>query len=346
MTYTLTVISVISETLDAKTFVLKQPKFRKIKYHAGQYLIFLITINGRKYRRAYSLSSSPTLDQNLKVTIKRTPNGLVSNFLIDHCKEGDLIEVLEPNGDFIFNFESLVKEVYLWAAGSGITPLFSILNELLVKHESLKINLIYGNSTYENSIFVKELISLQKKYIKRFKITLFFSQENDTNYEFSFLGRINKEFINRNLLLNQTDTKKALHFICGPSDMKNMVTYSLINLGVEEKNIISEDFGLVINEKDFKEVVNSEVTLIMKNRSIKVHLNKGKSLLNGFLDENHELPYSCLNGNCNKCKAVLKSGIVKLIGMKKTDDLFDGEILLCCSYPTTDKIEIEIEINL
>ena len=119
--------------------------------------------------------------------------------------------------------------------------------------------------------------------------------------------------------------------------------YETLNIfGIEDEDILSEDFELNINDKDLKDVVDSQVTLIENNNCIKVNVSKGKSILDGFLDVNYDLPYSCQTGSCNTCKAKLKSGTADMIGIKRRDELKDGEILLCCSFPTSDRIEIEI----
>ena len=112
MTYSLKVIDIRRESSDSKTFVFKQPGLRKIKYRAGQFLTLILSIAGRRYRRAYSLSSSPSLNHNLCITIKRVPGGVISNYLFDKCKEGDIIEVMGPLGEFVYDFENTATNIF------------------------------------------------------------------------------------------------------------------------------------------------------------------------------------------------------------------------------------------
>lgn len=342
MTYSLKVIDIRRESHDSKTLVFKQPGLRKIKYRAGQFLIIILSIAGRRYRRAYSLSSSPTLNHNLCITIKRIPGGVISNYLFDNCKKGDVIEVMGPMGEFVYDFENPATDIFLWGAGSGITPLFSILNEVLVRNHNTRIYLFYGNTSFENSIFIKELIELQKNNSDRLILKLFFSQEKmQKNSDFNF-GRITKESIADFFTVNQFKLESGIHFICGPSEMKAMITDTLSLLQVKKQNILTEDFGLVVSEKELENIVDSNVTLLMNNNLTTVHVRKGKSILDAFLDLNYYLPYSCQTGSCNTCKAVLRSGRAEMMGINERADLKVGEILLCCSFPLSDQIEIQI----
>jgi ring-1,2-phenylacetyl-CoA epoxidase subunit PaaE len=121
--YTLTIHEIRKETKDAITLCFKQPGLQKIKYQAGQYITLIVKINGRKYARPYSFSSAPSVDTALEITVKRMPDGIVSNYINNELKVGDVVEVLEPMGDFTFNRINPINHVYLWGVGSGITLL-------------------------------------------------------------------------------------------------------------------------------------------------------------------------------------------------------------------------------
>lgn len=323
-------------------FILKQPGLRKIKYIAGQYITLSLIINDRKYKRAYSFSSTPAIDENLKITVKRVPNGIVSNYLLDNVKVGDIIQVTEPMGDFIIDKVNIPNQVFLWAAGSGITPIFSILKELLHSSPSTQIHLTYGNSTKEDTIFLNELMQLAINHKEQFVLNLFFSRTNELQVENSISGRINSDFVKDYTMKHLNNLGESQHFICGPSQMKKMIIESLQNIGVSEDRIFSEDFELTVNEQELTEVIDSEVELHLFGVKHNVLVQKGKSILDAYLDNGIDLPYSCQTGSCNTCKATILSGEAKMIGVKERNDLSKHETLLCCSFPLTQNIQIEI----
>jgi ring-1,2-phenylacetyl-CoA epoxidase subunit PaaE len=340
--YTLKVFQIKQETKNALTFCFKQPGLRRIKYIAGQYITLSLSINGRKYKRAYSFSSSPAIDENLKITIKRVPNGIVSNYLLDKINVGDIIEVSKPMGEFLFDQENTPNQIFLWAAGSGITPIYSILNQVLISCQSIKIHLIYGNSNREESIFLNELMDLAINYKEQLVLNLFFSRDYESLVENSLSGRINSDFVKSYTLNHHNPLKESQHFICGPSQMKKMIIESLENIGVSVHSIFSEDFELTVNEQDLIEVIDSEVEMHFNDCEYKIFVQKGKTILDAYLDNGINLPYSCQTGSCDTCKAKILSGEVKMIGVIERIDLSKHETLLCCSFPVTQRIQIEI----
>ncbi|MCV9931286.1 ferredoxin--NADP reductase [Flavobacterium sp. LS1R47] len=339
--YTLKVLEVRKETIDTVTLCFKQPGLKKIKYLAGQYLTLQFRINGRRYIRPYSFSSTPSVDSTLNVTVKRVSGGIVSNYINDTIRVDDVIEVQQPLGDFIFDENQLMKSVVFWGVGSGITPLFSIIKELLTNQSLINVYLIYGNKLNSSVIFKSQLEELKKTYSKRFKVWNFYSreeffEENTHNHR----GRIHSDFIEK---LMRDVENPSKHFICGPKDLKNTVKETLLNLGFLEDNILSEEFELVKNPEDFIGVETQKITLKFESKVIDLDVLKGKSVLEAALDVDVELPYSCQIGNCNTCKAVLKSGEMKMIGLNKLrKDLNENEYLLCCSYPLTKNVSVEI----
>ena len=339
--YTLKIESIKEETSNCITLCFKQPGLRKIKYLAGQYLTLSLRINGRKYQRPYSLSSSPSIDSLLEVTIKRMQKGLVSNYIHDDLKVGNLIEVMEPLGNFCYTHNINDDTIYFWGAGSGITPLISIIKEVLATFPKIKIHLIYINKNAESIIFSETLNQLLVLYPSVFSITHFFTQLNvGTKLPNVIHAKINKQFIVE-LLKNITVNNK--HYICGPIELKNVIKETLSELGILSSNIFSEDFNLAINPKDFDNIKTQKIILNFNNTNIEFEVTKGKSVLEGALDSGIELPYSCQTGNCSTCKGTLKSGELKMLGLsKERNDIKIGEYLLCCSYPLTDNVYIEI----
>jgi ring-1,2-phenylacetyl-CoA epoxidase subunit PaaE len=342
MKYTLTVLDICHETLDCKTIKFKQPSLRKIKYQAGQYITLLLSIKGRKYARPYSFSSSPSVDSELEVTIKRVPGGIVSNFIIDELNVGDVIEVLEPMGSFIFQAQDVESTVYFWCIGSGITPLYSLTKEILKTRPNTKIKLVYGNKNKESTIFSDQLVQLQLVYQSNFKSYNFYSQEEVLDENESFKGRISSCFVS-DLVSQNINFKETLHYICGPSGLKETVRNALIDLSIPLSSIFFEDFELVIDPKVLESVEDCRVAVDFKGELIDFFVPKGKSILEIALDNGIEIPYSCQTGNCNTCKAKLMEGQLKMIGLnRERKDLAQDEFLLCCSYPLTNVIRLKV----
>lgn len=340
--YTLKVQDIRQETADTITLCFKQPGLKKIKYLAGQYLTLSFRINGRRYSRPYSFSSAPAVDGFLETTIKRVPNGIFSNFVNDTLQVGDVVEVLEPMGDFIYTHEEATKVLYLWGVGSGITPLFSILKEVLVAEPLMQIRLIYGNKNVASTIFQASLDALLDKYSDRLQVWHFYTQsETSPSNSFVKSGRINNDFIIN--LLQEEDIASTKHYICGPVGLKNTIKTVLQLLQCPEHLIFSEDFELVKNPEDFEDICTQPVTINFENVTTTLTVEKGKSLLEAALDAGLELPYSCQTGSCDTCKATLKSGQLRMIGLsKERDDLEKEDYLLCCSHPLTEDVVVEI----
>lgn len=340
-TYTLKVLGVKNEIDDAVTISFKQPGLKKIKYLAGQYLTVQIRINGRRYVRPYSFSSSPSVDSTLDITVKRVLGGIVSNYINDHIKVDDVIEVLEPLGDFAFQLNTELKSVVFWGIGSGITPLYSIIKQLLVEDSSINIYLIYGNKSNSTIIFKDQLAKLREAYSNRFKIYYFYSKEEFLDeHIYNYRGRINSDFVTS--LIQNIETP-IQHYICGPSGFKNMIKESVFTVNPNENTIFSEEFELEKNPKDFDEIDTHTVKIKFQGNEIPVEVKKGKSVLEAALDAGIELPYSCQTGNCSQCKGKANEGDLKMIGLtKERGDLQKDEYLLCCSHPLKENVCISV----
>jgi len=340
--YSLKVYSIRKETSDTVTLCFKQPGLKKIKYEAGQYLTLSARINGRKYSRPYSFSSAPSCDSLLEVTIKRVPGGVFSNYIHDVMQIEDIIEVMEPMGDFVYQHDEKCDTVFFWGTGSGITPLISIMKEILASDSKLKVNLIYGNKNFESTIFLELIEEMIDKHADSLQVWYLHSQHReDQNHHLVKSGRINKEFIYD--LLKNIDLKTTKHYICGPNDLKSTIKETLSVLNCPDDNIFSEDFELVKNPKDFEDIDTHNVNVYFQGINSTVAVEKGKSVLEAALDLGIELPYSCQTGSCNTCKSKLKTGALRMIGLsKERNDLDIDDYLLCCSYPLTNNVSVEI----
>ena len=342
--YTLKVIGLRKETVDTLTVVFKQPGLKKIKYQAGQYLTLIFHINGRRYIRPYSFSSAPGFDQDLEVTVKQVPGGIVSNHIADRLKAGDLVEVMEPMGNFVLNPDSITTDTHivLWGAGSGITPLFSILKEALYRNTGKQVTLVYGNRSLGSVIFKDKIMALKTVYPNftswNFHTKLAISEVNPTIVE----GRIDPAKV-LSVMQAEGDLNHTLHYICGPTGLKESVKTALLGLGVNDQSILTEDFEIVRDPVEFENISTRMVTVIKAGVKSLVEVVKGKSILEAGLDAMLDLSYSCQTGSCLLCKAVLLKGEVKMIGLAtRPEGLITDECLLCCSFPLVDNVEVAV----
>jgi ring-1,2-phenylacetyl-CoA epoxidase subunit PaaE len=338
-TYTLKVVDIKKEGEDSITLCFKQPALRKIKYMAGQYLTLIFRINGRRYIRPYSFSSAPSVDNQLEVTVKRVQNGIVSNHIHDQLEVGSVIEVMEPMGDFIYKESN--ADVYFWGVGSGITPLISIIKEILITTPSKIVNLVYGNRDQDNTIFSELINNLGLIYPGRVKVWYFYTRlvlKKDPNI---IEGRISKNDALK--ILDVPGIINTHHYICGPAGLKESVKEALRTVNVPDANIFSEDFQLVKDPRDFVDIKSQYVQLKVYGADYDLEVVKGKSILEAALDAGIEVPYSCQTGSCSTCKACRLNGEVRMIGLlNKREDLGENEYLLCCSYPVSIGVQVKI----
>lgn len=342
--FTLIIQKIRKETNESVTLCFKQPGLRKIKYQAGQFITIIIRIDGRRYARPYSFSSAPSVDEFLEITVKRVEGGIVSNYINEYLKEGDLIEILEPMGTFVYDSSFSNYPIYLWGVGSGITPLFSIIKEILHKKQDSPVYLVYGNQNEDSTIFKDQLKNLQKNNDSVFFVTNFYSRENKANSQISDYksGRITENFVQKYLETNN-NINESKHYICGPKDFKDSILNSLKILKVPISSIFVEDFELDVDTNDMIGVENSSISILFNGVERRLFVPIGKSILDAALDNDLELPYSCQTGSCSTCKAVLKDGRLKMLGMStQRVDLKANEFLLCCSYPFSSQISLEI----
>ncbi|SDQ00111.1 ring-1,2-phenylacetyl-CoA epoxidase subunit PaaE [Mucilaginibacter sp. OK268] len=341
ITYTLKVVEVRKETIDTVTICFKQPGLKKIKYLSGQYLTLIFRINSRRYIRPYSFSSAPGIDPNIEVTIKRVPGGIISNHINDRVAVGDIVEVMEPLGDFTLSKIPALPEAHLvlWGAGSGITPLLSIAKFALHNEVCDHITLVYGNKNSESVIFSDQIELLQSKFknfsVFHFHSQLFISANNPGVIE----GRINPKKV-LSIMKQEKPKDKTIHYICGPVGLKESVKNQLSVLEIPEENIYTEDFETVKDPKEFESITTQNVEVVFDNTTYNVEVVKGKSILEAGLDSLLDLTYSCQTGNCLVCKAKLLSGAAKMIGVSKKDELSEDEYLLCCSYPISNNVKV------
>ena len=340
----LVVKDIVKETQDAVTLCFKNGSFfRKLKYKPGQFLTINTVIDNKTQKRAYSFSSAPNDDKDLKITIKRVENGLVSNYIHDHVKKGDKIEVDTPSGSFFVEPMPHAKNQYvLFAGGSGVTPMFSILKSVLKEEKNSKVLLIYANQNEESIIFHEAIKVLEVKYPDSFNVEHVLAKNtiDASNYHSGLMTEslLTHIFKKHNLLFD-----KHSYMICGPNGFMEKAKELLKDKGVDRNQIKIEVFKAPKVKISGKNLI-SNVTLKFNNETHNIQVRGDQSILQKAMSENIPLPYSCRSGMCSTCKGTCVSGTIKMTdGHLLTDDAVNKEeILTCISYPESEEVLIEL----
>ncbi len=345
------------ETIDCVSVLFEIPeKLKKdFAFQQGQSLTMRTTINGEEVRRTYSLCSSP-LDKEWRVAIKKVEGGLFSTHANDSLKEGDTLEVMEPVGKFYTELNPANKKNYLaFAAGSGITPVLSIINTTLRTEPNSSFTLVYSNKSRASIIFFEELEGLKNKFIDRFNFINILSRERTESVINS--GRIDTgKLTELGKLIDYKRTDEI--FICGPEEMIFCVKEFFLQKKFTEKNIHFELFttsGQKTQGARQKlkttgdDGPKSNITVKVDGRSFdfSLSLNSDMTVLDAALQQGADLPYACKGGMCCTCKARLLEGEVEMDvhwGLEY-EEIEKGFILTCQSHPKTEKVVVDYDIK-
>ena len=340
----LSIKNYIQETANAVSLIFDIPEHLKdnFSFKAGQYVTLKTTIEDKEIRRSYSICSSPNSGE-LKVAIKRVENGVFSTYAISSLKTGDVIEVHEPEGKFIL--EPTSSNNYLGiVAGSGITPVLSMIKTVLQEEPSSSFTLIYGNKSSDETMFKTELDALSLAYDTRFNLEYVFSRQNE---EGSLFGRIDKGHTNyfiKNIYKNWS-FKTA--FLCGPEEMIKTISTTLKENHFKESQILFELFTASINEESSLEIKDgqTEVTVLLDDEEICFTMSQKDDILAAALRNDVDAPYSCQGGVCSSCLGKVTQGTAIMIknSILTDDEVNEGFILTCQAHPTTSKISIDFD---
>lgn len=348
----LRVREVIRETADSISIVFDHPADKKIAYTPGQFFTLIPTVEGKKVRRAYSVCTSPYTDAYPAVTVKRVSGGLVSNFLNDQLKAGDVLEVMEPMGHFTVTPDaSNSRHIILLGGGSGITPLMSIAKSILAQEPNSRVSLVYANRDLESIIFRQELEKLQQAHGSRF--TLVHVLDNPPAGWTGPSGLLTPANLPQLLAqLPQGGAEQKEYFVCGPEGLMICVDQTLKALNVPKEQVHKESFVAGTAEKPATAAAPAsegdsktrEVTVILDGEEFKFSVKPDKSILETALELNIDLPYSCQSGLCTACRGKCISGKVKLVEDEGLSDAEkeEGYVLTCVGHPITDGVIIEI----
>lgn len=343
------------ETADCVSVLFDVPSSLKesFTFRQGQSLTMRTFINGEEVRRTYSICSSP-LDNEWRVAIKRVDGGAFSGFANEQLKKGDVLEVMQPVGKFYTELNPSQKKNYLAiAAGSGITPVLSLIKTTLRTEPHSTFTLVYGNRSKNSIIFKEELEAIKDKFLNRFRVYHILSRER-TDVPLNS-GRIDtNKLIELGRLVDYDKINEA--FICGPEQMIFCAKEFLEQKNIPKKNIHFELFttpgqkvpGEPVGQKEITEDKGPKSKVSVKLDGIMFDFDLGMnslSILDAALKQGADLPFACKGGVCCTCKAKLLEGEVSMDvhwGLED-DEIADGYILTCQSHPKTEKVVVDFD---
>ncbi|MDB5206147.1 MAG: paaK [Flavisolibacter sp.] len=335
------------------TFEVPQELQDIFRFKQGQNLTIKKIINGEELRRNYSICSSP-FDNVLKVAVRKVEGGLFSTWANEILEAGEYLDVMPPTGKFYTELhQSQAKNYVSFTAGSGITPILSIIKTTLLTEPQSSFTLVYGNRTKSSIIFKEELEALKDKFLSRFRIYHVLSREkSDTPINY---GRIDVDKLN--LLFDKVidKTKCDDFFLCGPEEMIFCIKNYLAGIGIAASKIHFELFTIpgqkqrAISNKQFaNKDEGPKSKIVVKLDGIMFDFELGydsESILDAALKQGADLPYACKGGVCTTCKARILEGGVRMEvnwGLEP-DEVEKGFILTCQSHPTTEKVVVDFD---
>ena len=345
--YKLRIDKIINQPGDNITLQLQPVDADYPEYLAGQFISLIFEGKHKEIRRSYSFNSSPDVNGPLSITVKRVENGEISRLLHHKIAEGDILLAQGPQGLFSYlPEENLERDVFLFAAGVGITPLFAIMKTALVRETKSKITLVYSNRSLEDTLFYEELNEWQRKYPERLKIIFVFSNSKNL-----MTARLNKFYIEKILKEHLVFAKeKALFYSCGPVIYMDLCRITLLGMGFDISQIKRETFVLPedeVDEDDSSEKIVDKntysVILNFQGETYNLDIPWPKRILDVALEHKIKLPYSCRGGVCSTCVANCTKGHVRMDynEVLTDDELERGRVLVCTGRPTENGTTIE-----
>ncbi|WP_025743744.1 ferredoxin--NADP reductase [Aquimarina pacifica] len=344
---TLTIANIIRETAKAVSITFEIPANLKEAYSfiSGQYITIKTQVNEKEIRRAYSICSTPKSNQ-LTVAVKEIKDGTFSVIANNELKVGDQLDVHTPEGNFLLHQNSELSNTYCaFAAGSGITPILSMIKSVLESTPNGKFVLVYGNKTPEETIFLKELLSLKDQYPDRFFLELFYSR---TDQEGAHFGRIEKPTINYISKNKFKDVSFDAFYLCGPEEMITTVTEVLIENNIQKEKI---HFELFTSSSDSSnETVSnlegkSTITVVVDDEEFNFLMDQKKTILDATLEEDIDAPYSCQGGVCSSCICRIKNGtaVMEKNSILTDSEIAEGLVLACQAHPTSSVVTVDFD---
>lgn len=353
--YNIQVQDIYKETKDCSVVSFKIPDelSAEFQYKQGQHLTLKTMIDGQDVRRSYSLCSSP-VENKWQVAVKKINGGLFSSYINEKLKKGDTLEIMAPSGVFNVAIEpEKAKNYIVFAAGSGITPILSIIKTHLAQEPNSTFKLFYLNRSVKSIIFKEEIEQLKNKYFDRFEIFHFLTKEHRSIELLN--GRFTKEKL-------QILTSKIIDiptvdecFICGPEEMIFLLRDELVAAGLDKNKIHFELFTSGISEEDKKRIrkivehkaEGTDVTIIDGGKEFHFVMEEQfDNILDGALAAGADLPFACKGGVCSTCKCKVIEGEVEMKINYALDahEVAKGLVLSCQAVPTTDKVVVDFGV--
>lgn len=329
--HSLRVARVVEETADARSFALDVPPelHTAFAYAAGQFCTFRVWVDGRPHFRCYSMSSSPEVDDELQVTVKRVPKGLVSNWMIDELAPGATVDTSCPAGVFRLAGDG---DVVAFCGGSGITPVFSLVKTALAT-TSRRVRLLYANRDRESIIFEAALNELRERYAGRLDVV----HHLDCEQGFVTPGTV-RDFLELG--------READYFLCGPGPFMDVVEGALVEHGVDSARIHLERFTPAEPTEappaSAGAPTSTQVTIELDGRTGTTEHRAGTTILQTARQLGMSPPFSCESGNCATCMAKVVDGAVTMHANNALtdDEVAEGWVLTCQSVPTTPTVHV------
>ena len=353
--YALPVASINSETATCVSIGFQIPADLKstFTFTPGQYLTIKATINGEEIRRSYSICSAPQESQ-IRVAVKQVAQGKFSTYALQELKVGDVLELMPPMGNFVSKSTAPAKHTLLIAAGSGITPMMSMIKTGLTSNNQDRFTLLYGNQTRQSIIFREELEDLKNKYVSRLSLNHVLSREA---LDLPIMhGRIDAQKCTEfsKGIFDCTQITEA--FICGPEAMILEVKNTLLALGMDNSNIHIELFTTAsqqkttsATQKDSTSTAASEVSKVkVRIDGVTLEMDvpyEGDTILDVALQQGADLPYACKGGVCCTCKAKVLEGSVSMEVnyALESDEIKKGFVLSCQAHPTSASVFLDFD---
>jgi ring-1,2-phenylacetyl-CoA epoxidase subunit PaaE len=348
------------ETADCVSVALDIPLEAKdsFKYTQGQYITFKVNVNGEELRRSYSICTSPVTDSEIRVAVKKVEGGRVSTYFNEKLKVGDVLPVMPPLGNFHTPLNSSNKKHYvLFAGGSGITPMLSILKTSLHSEPQSKVTLFYGNQDEQAIIFKSEIEKLEAQYNDRLKVYHILNEpkQEENKKDALFVGIMmpekNKALMDK--YINLSDDLEV--FICGPSGMMASVEETLNLLNLDKKKVHLEYFTAPADTSETvenpakaengNEIFESKVTIVSDGAEYHLTLGADDVILDAALDAGVDAPYACRGGSCCTCRAkVIEGKVMMKVNYALLDwEVEEGYVLTCQSVPVTPTVIVDYD---
>lgn len=349
--HSLVISDIINETEDTVSIAFDVPSelSNDYKFKSGQYLTLRADIDEEDTRRSYSLCSSP-FENEWRVAVKQVTEGKFSTYANSYLKVGMSLDVMTPTGNFALTTDpNKAKSYVLFAAGSGVTPIFSIAKTVLHEEPKSNVTLFYGNKGFASIIFREEIEALKNQYMDRLRVVHVLSRESLGNPLQK--GRIDKEKADQlfNGLLKGVDIDAV--YVCGPEQMIHAVKDSMTEKGVDASKVHFELFTTPSTEKKIvlasnAPKVDANVIVIIDDEEIELNLSSdGINVLDAAQAAGGDVPYACRGGVCCTCKAKIIEGtaIMDVNYALDPDEVAEGFILTCQAHPTSDKLIVSFD---